>query len=260
MDNLTKVVLPLSGGCDSAVLLFKAIREFDEVHCIIYDYNQRHFAEIACAVELVHAANKIARDLPIHEGEFKGPRAFYKIVDMKYIRYIAPTSSLTNDDIDTPDIRKIAGEAQPKSYVPFRNMMFLSTALSYAEAIGAEEVWHGATAVDSLAGYWDGCTSFVERLNALISLNRENQIRIKAPLINSNKGDIVRMGVSLCVPFNKTYTCYSGEELSDVTTPSSSLRVQGFIDAGYRDPIKYKQQAYLDGIYDSKGCKDIPYL
>jgi len=243
-----KIVVPLSGGVDSAVLLYKAVNdaEIDEVHCITFDYGQRHSRELQCAGWL-YADAKYKSNKPV----------FLKNVDASFIRHLAPTSSLTNDDIETPDIRKIAGEAQPKSYVPFRNLMFLSIALSHAEAVGAEQVWHGATAVDSLAGYWDASKEFLPSLNGLCSLNRENAISVVAPLINCDKADIVRMGVSLHVPFAKTYTCYSGEELADATTPSSSLRIQGFLKAGYKDPIKYKQQKQIDALYQQHQCKDI---
>lgn len=240
-----KVVVPLSGGMDSAVLLYKAVKEADQVHCIVFDYGQRHSRELQCA-DYLYADAKSKSNKPVS----------LKHVDATFIKHLAPTSSLTNNDIATPDIRKIAGEAQPKSYVPFRNLMFLSIALSHAEAVGADQVWHGATAVDSLAGYWDASPEFLPMLNNVCDLNREHRVSVVAPLINCDKADIVRMGVNLRVPFANTYTCYSGEELADATTPSSSLRIQGFLKAGYKDPIKYKQQQQIDALYQQHNCKD----
>lgn len=247
---MRKIVLPLSGGMDSAVLLYKAMHdvEVEEIHCIVYNYGQRHLREIKCAYNLYNIASAQSTK-----------KVMFKGIDASFVRNIAPTSSLTNDDIDTPDIRKIAGEAQPKSYVPFRNLIFLSIALSHAEAVGATEVWHGATAVDSLAGYWDASPEFLPRLNSVADLNRENKIKVVAPLIDYDKADIVRIGVSLKVPFDRTYTCYSGEDLADANSPSSSLRIQGFIKAGYKDPIKYVQQEKLEQLYAQNNCVDIIY-
>lgn len=81
-----------------------------------------------------------------------------------------------------------------------------------------------------------------------------------APLLSLSKADIVRQGVELGVTFGDTWTCYSNRQdrLADATTPSSSLRLAGFIDAGYRDPITYLQQEQIDGIYELKACAYIP--
>jgi len=243
-----KIVLPLSGGMDSAVLLYKALHDGHTVLPIVYNYNQRHKKEIECALTLCESAQEKFNQAVIS-----------KFVDVSFLRDLSPVSSLTSDDIETPDIRKIAGEAQPKSYVPFRNMMFLSIALSYAESVGAEEVWHGATKVDSMAGYWDASPDFLPSINNLCNLNREHKIRVVAPLIQSDKKDIVKEGVEYEVPFNKTYTCYSGNDIADATTPSSSLRVKGFIDAGYKDPQQYIQQEEIDRLYIMHNCKELPY-
>ena len=122
-----------------------------------------------------------------------------KVLDVNYIRDIAPTSSLTNTDIDNPDISKIAGDAQPVSYVPFRNLMFLSICSAYAESVGADTVWYGAAQVDSLAGYWDGSEEFVDTVNEVTNLNRENRVEIEAPLLDMSKEDIIKEGIRLGV-------------------------------------------------------------
>lgn len=178
---------------------------------------------------------------------------------MRYLKDISPTSSLTNTNIDNPDISKIAGDAQPVSYVPFRNQMFLTICCAYAESIKAGTVWYGAAEADSLAGYWDGDNSFVYYINKLVSLNRETKITIEAPLISLSKAEIIRQGVLHGVSFKDTWTCYSDrvDGLADVTTPSSSLRVKGFIDAGYRDPIKYIQQDKIDQLYIQNNCIEL---
>jgi len=246
-----KLVLAFSGGADSTVLLYMAADQgYTEIHTVSFDYGQRHNRELKCVnIQLENIKKK-----------YPNIKVTNKVLDVKYLKDISPTSSLTNLDIDNPDISKIAGDAQPVSYVPFRNQMFITICCAYAESLKADEVWYGAAQVDSLAGYWDGSDLFVSSINELVSLNRQHRIRVGAPLLSLSKASIVRQGVELGVNFGDTWTCYSNREdgLADATTPSSSLRIQGFIDAGYRDPIKYLQQEKLDSIYDLKYCNYIP--
>ena len=246
-----KLVLAFSGGADSTVLLYMAADQgYTEIHTVSFDYGQRHHRELKCVnIQLENIRKK-----------YPNVTVTNKVLDVKYLKDISPTSSLTNNEIDNPDINKIAGDAQPVSYVPFRNQMFITICCAYAESLKADEVWYGAAQVDSLAGYWDGSQEFVDSVNSLVSLNRQHRILVGAPLLSLSKANIVKQGVELGVNFGDTWTCYSNREdgLADATTPSSSLRIQGFIDAGYRDPIKYIQQAKLDGIYELKHCDHIP--
>lgn len=248
-----KAVLSLSGGMDSSVLLHLAAQHFDEIHTITFDYGQRHKREMNCVDLQIKSLISQSRTKNLHVTN--------KVIDVNYIRDIAPTSSLTNKNIKTPNIKEMAGDAQPVSYVPFRNLMFLSIACSYAEALEANTVLYGAALADSLGGYWDCSTEFLRSVNETISLNRKSKIDITAPLIDKSKTDIVKMGVSLKVNFANTWTCYSDREdgLADATTPSSSLRLQGFIEAGYKDPIKYAQQEQIDRAYKEKNCVDITF-
>lgn len=243
---MKKLVLTFSGGMDSTVLLYMAaVQGFDEIHTLSFDYGQRHARELENVQFQLADAGK------------KHPKVRFtnKVIDTRFISDIAPVSSLTNTDIANPKIQEMAGDAQPVTYVPFRNMQFLSIACSYAEAVGASTVWYGAAQVDSLAGMWDGTDSFVDQMNNVLQLNRKNQITIEAPLLTRSKAQIVKDGVILGVDFSKTWTCYSNREdgLADATTPSSSLRVKGFIDAGYRDPIQYVQQEALNRVYEENG-------
>jgi 7-cyano-7-deazaguanine synthase len=242
-----KLVLAFSGGMDSTVLLhIAAANGVKEIHTISFDYGQRHSRELLCM------------DIQLHSIREKYPNITVtnKVIDVSYIKDISPTSSLTNNSIDNPDISKIAGDAQPVSYVPFRNQMFLSICCAYAESLRADKVWYGAAQADSLAGYWDSSDCFVDSINDLVSLNREHRMLIVAPLLSMSKADIVRQGVELGVNFGDTWTCYSNraDRLADATTPSSSLRLQGFVSAGYRDPIRYVQQEKIDKIYELNSC------
>ena len=244
-----KIVITLSGGMDSSVLLYKAAEQYEEVHTVTFDYGQRHDRELQAAEkQLVNAKH-----------DFPNVSFTNKLLDVKYIKDIADTSSLTNNNIDTPDVKEVMGEAQPKSYVPFRNMMFLSILLSYAEKLKADEVWYGAAEADSLAGYWDGSVQFVDKINQICLLNREIDVSVRAPLLEMSKKEIILNGVELGVNFADTYTCYSGEYPCDANSASSALRLKGFVDAGLQDPLRYKQQDKLDSVYKDNNCKSIVY-
>ncbi len=244
-----KIVVTISGGMDSAVLLYKAAEEYDEVHTVTFDYGQRHSKELEAAEKQILNATL----------EYPNVTFTNKVLDVRYIKDIADTSSLTNDNIDTPNVNEVMGQAQPKSYVPFRNMMFLSIILSYGEKLKASEVWYGAAEADSLAGYWDGSIQFVSKMNEICKLNREVDIKISAPLLYMSKKDIILNGVELGVNFADTYTCYSGEYPCDAESASSALRLKGFVEAGLQDPLQYKQQDKLEKIYKENNCKSILY-
>jgi 7-cyano-7-deazaguanine synthase len=244
-----KIVITLSGGMDSSVLLYKAAEEYNEVHTVTFNYGQRHSRELEAAEkQLINAKH-----------DFPNVTITNKVLDVEFIKDIADTSSLTNTDIETPNVNEIMGEAQPKSYVPFRNMMFLSILLSYAEKLKASEVWYGAAEADSLAGYWDGSIQFVDKLNQICLLNREIDVRVRAPLLSMSKKEIILSGVEFGVNFADTYTCYSGEYPCDANSASSALRLKGFVDAGLRDPLEYKQQDKLNSVYKDNNCKSILY-
>jgi len=243
-----KLVLTLSGGMDSSVLLYMAQdRGYDEIHTLTFDYGQRHRRELKC----------VDKQITNFREKYKNIEVTNKVLDVNYIKDIAPTSSLTNTDIDNPDISKIAGDAQPVSYVPFRNLMFLSICSAYAESVDADTVWYGAAQVDSLAGYWDGSEEFVDTVNKVTELNRENRVKIEAPLLVMSKAEIILEGIKLGVIFRDTWTCYSDREdgVADATTPSSSMRIKGFIDAGYEDPIIYLQQGKINKLYTENNCE-----
>ena len=160
---MSKAVVPISGGLDSSVILSIACKQHDEVYAISYDYGQKHYKE------LLYAGCQIDDYKNIED---------HKIVDIKFFRDIAFTSSLTNNNIKVAHARDVLGDAQTVNYVPFRNMMMLSIACSYAESVGANSVYHGSALVDSQAGYWDGSSEFLEQINNLTALNRKNRIKI----------------------------------------------------------------------------------
>ena len=221
---MSKAVVPISGGLDSSVILSIACKEHDDVYAITYDYGQKHNKELLYAGCQVDEYNNIED---------------HKIVDIKFFKHIAPTSSLTNNNIKVAHAKDVLGDAQTVNYVPFRNMMMLSIACSYAEAVDADTVYHGSALVDSQAGYWDGSIEFLENINNLTALNRKNRIQIKAPLIKASKKEIIRMGMYNKVKFEETWTCYEGGEKACGYCTACSSRIQGFLQNNIKDPIEY---------------------
>jgi 7-cyano-7-deazaguanine synthase len=216
-----KSIVIYSGGLDSTCLLYR-INKTSEVLSLIFNYGQRHSIEIERAIE-----NCVKLNIP------------YKVLDISFFKDIASSSALLDHSKEIPNIRDIAGHAQPPTYVPNRNMMFLSIATAAAESAGADRVYYGAAEVDTHSGHWDCSLDFLSYINKTISLNREHQISIEAPYITFSKASIIKDGIENGVDFKNTHTCYKGEEVSCGTCSSCSSRIQGFLEAGYIDPKPY---------------------
>ena len=236
--SVDKVVVPVSGGLDSTVILHWAASEGKEVHAVSFDYGQRHFdKEMECALASCY---------------FKSES--HKRLDLNFFKDIVSTSSLVNDSIDVAKTRDVLGDPQTVNYVPNRNMMMLSICTAYAESIGATKVYHGSALVDSQAGYWDGSIEFIQAINKVNALNRRDRIEIVAPLITKSKKDIVEMGVNLKVDFTNTWTCYEGKDKACGECPACSSRIKGFVDAGYIDPVEYN----IDIPWEKYNCVEVP--
>lgn len=236
MSNL-KCVIPVSGGIDSTVLLHWAVKEGKEVHAVSFNYGQRHFErEMDCARSNCY---------------FKSET--HKLLDLKFFKDIATTSSLTNNNIAVAKARDVIGDPQTVNYVPNRNMMMLSICTAYAESIGASQVYHGAALVDSQAGFWDGSKEFLRAINDVNKLNRRNRVEIIAPLILKSKHEIIKMGVESGVDFKDTWTCYEGGEKACGECTACSSRIKGFIDAKLVDPIAYSKMIH----WNHFECKEI---
>lgn len=240
---MSKCVVIFSGGADSTVILHHAIKNFEEVYCLTYNYNQRHKLEIEKAINYT-------ADLGVGEGQ---KIVQHIVVDLSFYAKLADSSALTNPDIDVPKMKDVIGEAQNKSHVPNRNMTMLSIAAAYAEAKGCETVLYGAALVDDTSGHWDGTKEFLERINSCLALNRLHKIQIEAPLIKLSKEEIFRYGLTLDADFSKTLTCYNGQEIACGTCPACSSRIQGWIKAKLIDPVKYA----IDIDWNKYGCYPI---
>jgi len=139
---------------------------------------------------------------------------------------------VTEADLESTDI--------PTSYVPFRNAHLLAIATSWAETIGAERIYFGAVEEDS-SGYPDCRQEFVDAFNRLIEAGTkpDTHIQVVTPLITLRKAQIVARGIALEAPLHLTWSCYQSEGLACGHCDSCALRLRGFEQAGFKDPIGY---------------------
>jgi 7-cyano-7-deazaguanine synthase len=225
-------VVVFSSGMDSTVVLHHCLKSYDNVYCLTFDYNQRHRKEIDKALEYTTSFG-VGEDSIIKQ---------HIVVDLKFLSLLAPTSALTNKDINVPQMKEVIGEAQNKAHVPNRNMILLSIAASYAEAAKCSKVYYGAALVDDTSGHWDGTSQFRNSLNDCLAFNRLNKVQIEAPLVKMSKKEIIEYGISLGVKFENTWTCYEGLEESCGTCPACAARIMGFIESKKIDPLPYSKE------------------
>lgn len=227
---LKKAVVLLSGGLDSTTTLALAHAEGYELHALAFDYGQRHQREVA-------AAHAVAQ--------------YYKVIQHKTVQIDlrAFGASALTDDIAVPHARSLDEMAHdiPITYVPARNTIFLSFALAYAEVHGANDIFLGINAID-YSGYPDCRPAYLEAYERMANLATRattqdgRAMRLHAPLLHMSKADIVRKGAELGVPYELTWSCYEGGERACGTCDSCLLRLNGFAEAGLRDPIGYEAQ------------------
>jgi 7-cyano-7-deazaguanine synthase len=214
---MNKAVVLLSGGLDSSTTLYDTISRGFDCHCLIFDYGQRHKKEI-------RQAKAIAR------------RARVPVVVIK-ISLPWKGSALLDKKISVP--RTLNIKIIPVTYVPGRNIIFLSFAASYAEAIGATTIFIGANAVD-YSGYPDCRPEFIHAYQNMLQRGLKTSvegrsIKVAAPLIRLSKAQIVKLAVKLKVPLELTWSCYNGGTKPCGVCDSCRLRAQGFAQAGIVD-------------------------
>jgi 7-cyano-7-deazaguanine synthase len=148
-------------------------------------------------------------------------------------------SALTDSSLAVPTAGLEIGSHVPITYVPFRNAHFLSVAVSWAEVVGASDIYIGAVAQDS-SGYPDCRPEYYEAFNRLIEAGtKDGNIHIETPLIALKKVEIVKLGLELNAPFELTWSCYSREDRACGICESCALRLRAFEAAGTSDPIPY---------------------
>ena len=154
-------------------------------------------------------------------------------------------SALTDPNIAVPDAPpELALHTQqiPITYVPFRNAHFLAVAVSWAEVLGAEQIYIGAVEQDS-SGYPDCRPAYYNAYNQVIRTGtKDGNINIVTPLIALKKNQIIRQGLELHAPLDLTWSCYSREDKACGTCDSCVLRLRAFQEAGAADPIPYENK------------------
>ncbi len=218
-------VVCASGGMDSAVCAALACRDSGRVYFLHADYGQ--LTETA-------ERERFGR-LAAHFGA-----AGKLLIRLDHLREIGG-SSLTDRAIDVPEA-DLANPSIPSTYVPFRNAQIMSAAVAWAEVLGAGAVYIGAVEQDS-SGYPDCRRSFFEAFERAVDLGTRpgTRIDIRTPLIGMKKSEIVRLGLSLGVPFELTWSCYRSEGTACGRCDSCALRLRAFREAGVEDPIPYEK-------------------
>ncbi|MBZ4644918.1 MAG: 7-cyano-7-deazaguanine synthase [Petroclostridium sp.] len=223
---MKKAVVLLSGGLDSATALYLAKAEGYEVYAISFDYGQRHNKELLCAAKLAEKAG------------------VKQHITIKTNMEAWGGSALTDRSIDIPKGDENRKDI-PVTYVPARNMIFLSYAASYAETIGSQDIFIGVSQVD-YSGYVDCRQEFINAMEHAINMGtvcaveHGKKIKIHAPFIHMKKSEEIQLGMKLGVDYSFTWSCYRGEDLACGVCDSCVLRLKAFHEAGYGDPIKYK--------------------
>jgi 7-cyano-7-deazaguanine synthase len=225
---MPKAVVLLSGGLDSSVVLAMVLKSGYEVVALTFDYGQRHSREL-----------ESARSVASHYG-IKA----HIVMGLDLGSY--GKSSLTDKSAEVPQDRTKSeiGSGIPSTYVPGRNLVFLSVASSLAESIGAEAVFIAVNSVD-FSGYPDCTPEFVEAFQRTLEVGTKagrsgNPVKVIAPIIRLSKAQIVSEAVRLGVPLELTWSCYRGGPKACGRCDSCILRLEGFAEAGLKDPIDYE--------------------
>lgn len=220
-----RAVVLLSGGLDSTTTLYLAKEKGYQCLCLIFDYGQRHKREIDSAKRIAQTANCSWQIIKINLP-WKGSALLDKKIKIPFKRKNEITRQRENI---------------PSTYVPGRNIIFLSFGLSFAEAIKAQAIFIGAHGQD-YSGYPDCRPRFFSAFRKVINSGTKagvegRAIKISTPLIDKTKAQIIRLAKRLGVPFGLTWSCYYGGKLPCGHCDSCLFRAKGFREAGLFDPL-----------------------
>lgn len=226
-NNQPKAVVLLSGGLDSATVAAIAKSDGYQVHAVSFDYGQRHKVELTAAYRVAHQLGiQHHKMISINLNDVGG-------------------SALTDSTLAVPDYDAQAAEHIPITYVPARNLTFLSLALGWAEILGARRIYIGVNAVD-YSGYPDCRPEFIKQFEVTANLATAaglegEPFKIVAPLQTLTKAEIIQWGARLGVDYAQTISCYNPDEQGRACgrCDACHYRKQGFMDAGIPDVTIY---------------------
>lgn len=215
-------VLLHSGGLDSTVALYWARTQNYRLKCLALDYGQKHRKELQCAQQICH-------DLSLES----------RTADLRSLKPFLSGSSQTSDEVEVPQ-----GEYQLENMkitvVPNRNMILLSIAIAWALSSNDRFVIYAAHRGDHSV-YPDCRPEFVKAVDQCASLCDWKEVRVLAPFVEKTKTDIVELGAQLNVPFEKTWSCYKGEEIHCGQCGTCIERQKAFRQAKVKDPTSYQK-------------------
>ncbi len=224
---MKKAISVLSGGLDCCVATSVYDKDY-EIHAITFNYGQKAFErELQASEEICNKMN------------WK-----HIVIDLPWLGQISTSSLNTDEDIpevlesDLDDLKK-SEETASSVWVPARNTVFTSIALSYAESIGAEIIIVGWDAEEA-ATFPDNSKEYMDRFNELIDVGSPEKIRIEAPAIDLNKEEIVRLGVEVGAPMELSYSCYKGNKKHCGVCESCMRRKRAFKKIGIKDLSEYE--------------------
>jgi len=231
MKSAKKALVVISGGLDSTTALLYATQNYESVEAVSFFYGQKQYHEI----ELARMSCK--RLLVPHRH-----------IDISFIADIAKgvSANLSGSEIKMPTIKDVLGDPQPVTYVPNRNMMMLAISASVAESVGATDLLMGFQSNDEY-GYWDTTQAFVDAMNAALSLNRGNAVKLVSPFVDWTKAMEIQYTLDVTGNidlYTTTITCYEPRLVKGVhhscgRCPSCAERLKAFKSLGLVDPIPY---------------------
>ena len=224
---MKKAIAVLSGGLDCTVASSVYDRDY-EIHAITFNYGQKAFK----------------RELEASREICKKMNWSHEVIDLPWLSKISTSSLNTSEEIpevseaDLDDIEK-SSESASSVWVPARNTVFTSIALSYAESIGAEIIivgWNG----EEGSTFPDNSKKYMEKFNELIDVGSPDKIKIEAPAIDLNKEEIIELGVEVGAPMELSYSCYKGGDKHCGVCESCMRRRRAFENLNVKDLTEYE--------------------